>query len=60
MFVACASIAPVMAAIGDGGWWDFLQRSIGVLVMHMQLLHNDPTTPNLTGSTSPCPTATAA
>ncbi|CAM0872356.1 unnamed protein product [Alopecurus aequalis] len=41
LLLACTGIASAAAAIGDGGRWDLLQRSIGLSAMHMQLLHND-------------------
>ncbi|KAL4275002.1 hypothetical protein AHAS_Ahas20G0063600 [Arachis hypogaea] len=32
---------PPVEAVGGGGEWQLLQKSIGIVAMHMQLLHND-------------------
>jgi len=41
LFLAVKLLPPCSAAASGGGQWQLLQRSIGIVAMHMQLLHTD-------------------
>ncbi|XP_019458830.1 PREDICTED: aldehyde oxidase GLOX1-like [Lupinus angustifolius] len=41
ILLAILTLSLPMLALADNGSWQLLQKSIGIVAMHMQLLHND-------------------